>query len=84
VRKKTLTIRQLVRVFLAHEDMTQAELAAMCNLSEGRLSQILNQKSPATLAEALRLADVTGVPVAEFSRTVAASSPATIQTGDQA
>ena len=52
--------------------MTQAELAAMCNLSEGRLSQILNQKSPATLAEALRLADVTGVPVAEFSRTEAA------------
>ena len=60
-----------MRVFLAHEDMTQAELAAQCDLSEGRLSIILNEKSPATLAEALRLSNVTGVPVERFAKVAA-------------
>jgi transcriptional regulator with XRE-family HTH domain len=60
-----------VRVFLAHEDMTQAELAAMCDMSDGRLSIILNEKSPATLKEALRLSNITGVPVERFAREAA-------------
>lgn len=72
MRKNTLTIRQRVRVFLAHEDMTQAELAAQCDLSEGRLSLILNERSPATLKEAIRLSNITGVPVAVFAKSEAA------------
>ena len=72
MRKKTLTIRQNVRVFLASEDMTQAELAAQCGMPESRLSLILNEKSAATLTEALRLANVTGVPVHVFAKSVAA------------
>lgn len=65
--KKKLTIRQRVRVYMAERDITQGQLAAECNMSDAKLSLVLAGKSRPSLAEALRLQDVTGIPVEAFN-----------------
>lgn len=70
--KNKLTMRQRVRVYMAERDITQGELAAECNISGAKLSMILAGKCQPSLTEALRLQDVTGIPVVVFAKSEAA------------
>jgi len=61
------TLRERVAGYLTATGKSQAELARTCGISPQRLQQILDGDSQPSLVLALRLEDVTGIPVRYFA-----------------
>lgn len=68
MRKKQLTIRQRVRVYLVENDMTQAQLAAQLGMSESKFSKVLSGTLTLDINEAAALQRITGIPAVDFAR----------------
>lgn len=62
-----MTLKQRVRRRLKKLGLTQEAVASQLGISGASLSQILNGHRPASLDIAIRLSDLTNIPVRDFA-----------------
>ena len=66
MRKTPQPLRRRVRVYLAQHDMTQRDLADRLQIAQSHLSSILAGRETPSLAVAVMLETLTGIPARDF------------------